>query len=90
MSDYKQTAISEWHDCPKHDHGYDHWCHLCEIERLEAVVKLQKKYLDNKDSVIKGMNKMIDELEVKYEYAIDAWNKEIDRNSEQALGGDDE
>ena len=36
-----------------------------EIARLEAQIKLQKTYLDNKDSVISGLNKIIHHLEAQ-------------------------
>ena len=38
-----------------------------EIEWMQGIVDTQKQYLANKDSVIKGLNKMITKLEVEIE-----------------------
>ena len=32
-------ALSEWHDCNKHDHGYDHFCYLCKIDAKDKEIE---------------------------------------------------
>lgn len=45
-------------DCP-HNENNAEYCVIC----LRSSIATQKKYLANKDSVIKGMNEMIKKLE---------------------------
>lgn len=48
----------------------------------QRLIETQQQYLDNKDSVIKGMNEMIAELEAERDFAIDHRNTARDKVEE--------